>query len=144
MNEHEIPRKPASPQHSIPTTDWPSCTCCGNRKPDMKKCSKCKSVFYCSSACQAKDWTNIHNKICRTLQALHESNPSSQKQNPRVDNEKVGRCGNTYCRVVSKDLKVCTRCRNISYCSQDCQRKDWKNHKAICTAPRKAEASKYM
>ncbi|KAJ7092303.1 hypothetical protein B0H15DRAFT_833421 [Mycena belliarum] len=31
-----------------------------------------------------------------------------------------------------KDLKQCGRCKNASYCSVECQRKNWKNHKALC------------
>ena len=31
-------------------------------------------------------------------------------------------------------LYRCSRCKCISYCSKDCQVKDWKNHKAFCVA----------
>ncbi|XP_034943955.1 zinc finger MYND domain-containing protein 10 [Chelonus insularis] len=31
-----------------------------------KRCSKCKSVWYCGRACQVKDW-NTHKKICEQL-----------------------------------------------------------------------------
>ena len=31
-----------------------------------------------------------------------------------------------------KNLKMCSKCKKVSYCSEECQRKDWKNHKLIC------------
>jgi len=46
--------------------------CCGNYKcpgqlftiSDLKSCSNCKCVFYCSPACQKADW-NRHKKPCK-------------------------------------------------------------------------------
>jgi hypothetical protein len=29
--------------------------------------------------------------------------------------------------------KTCGRCRSVSYCSRECQRGDWAQHKATCT-----------
>ncbi len=29
-------------------------------------------------------------------------------------------------------LKLCTRCRKARYCDEECQRKNWKEHKKIC------------
>lgn len=29
-------------------------------------------------------------------------------------------------------LSKYARCKNVSYCSKDCQRADWKNHKGSC------------
>ena len=31
-----------------------------------------------------------------------------------------------------KPLKSCSQCKSIFYCSVDCQRADWKEHKPIC------------
>ena len=29
--------------------------------------------------------------------------------------------------------KTCDRCRSVSYCSRECQREDWAQHKAACS-----------
>mmetsp|Transcript_22573 Transcript_22573/g.33141 ORF Transcript_22573/g.33141 Transcript_22573/m.33141 type:complete len:235 (+) Transcript_22573:89-793(+) len=40
------------------------------------------------------------------------------------------RCIN--CKKVVKKNLVCSRCKNISYCSSTCQREHWKEHKKMC------------
>jgi hypothetical protein len=43
----------------------PSCAAC--LKDDAKKrCSRCNTIFYCSTECQAKDWSS-HKSECRSL-----------------------------------------------------------------------------
>lgn len=38
------------------------------------------------------------------------------------------------CNVCSKidNLKMCSRCKKVSYCNEECQRKDWNTHKNDC------------
>lgn len=42
-----------------------------------------------------------------------------------------------YCEKKGKDvtLMACACCKKARYCSQACQKKDWKNHKVVCVAP---------
>ncbi|KAG1817973.1 uncharacterized protein BJ212DRAFT_1298847 [Suillus subaureus] len=35
----------------------------------------------------------------------------------------------------SGSLSICSRCKVVRYCSQGCQREDWKGHKKSCVAP---------
>ena len=38
------------------------------------------------------------------------------------------------CRVCGKeDSKKCGQCHRVYYCSVQCQKKDWKSHKATCS-----------
>ncbi|MBA0810703.1 hypothetical protein Gohar_002668 [Gossypium harknessii] len=49
---------------SIPMdADHFPCAVCSN--PAFKKCSRCKSVRYCSSACQQVDWKDGHKTKCK-------------------------------------------------------------------------------
>lgn len=39
------------------------------------------------------------------------------------------------CKTCLKEnvkLLTCGRCKSVFYCSKDCQKKDWKSHKAVC------------
>ena len=38
-------------------------------------------------------------------------------------------------------LRECTRCRRVAYCSRDCQRQDWRYHKALCQSSQVADNS---
>ncbi|KAK5732565.1 hypothetical protein LTR17_010380 [Elasticomyces elasticus] len=56
----------------------------------------------------------------------------SSSKNPTK--QVCGVCGSTNASSGSQLLK-CGRCRCVSYCSKDCQRKDWKLHKVLCKIP---------
>lgn len=38
---------------------------CGKKDKEMKKCGRCKKIYYCSKECQIKDWQN-HKSECKT------------------------------------------------------------------------------
>ena len=39
------------------------------------------------------------------------------------------------CHTVT-ELRVCSKCKSVSYCSETCQRSHWKTHKKSCSKPR--------
>lgn len=41
-------------------------------------------------------------------------------------------CGKNSFENGNSNLMKCSRCKKVSYCSIDCQRKDWKSHKVLC------------
>jgi MYND finger len=45
---------------------------------------------------------------------------------------KRGHCLGCAIEFPVADLSHCSRCKIVSYCSENCQRKDWKNHKELC------------
>ena len=38
-------------------------------------------------------------------------------------------CQNCFCK---KQIHICSRCKSGYYCSQECQKEDWNDHKAFC------------
>jgi hypothetical protein len=61
---------------------------------------------------------------------------------PAVDTSMTCAC----CGATDLKLMLCTRCRDVSYCSRDCQAQDWKAHKAVCvkrTASKDVEVEAY-
>ncbi len=56
------------------------CRVCRKESSNIKKCSKCKCAYYCSTNCQKKDWS-IHKKNCtkddrtyyKTMKKLQEN-----------------------------------------------------------------------
>ena len=38
------------------------------------------------------------------------------------------------CGSLSEDLKKCSRCKKVSYCSRECQKGHWKVHKKQCNS----------
>lgn len=43
----------------------------------LKACGACRSVFYCSAACQKKDWTSRHKPLCKKHTASRTSTSST-------------------------------------------------------------------
>ncbi|KIK60521.1 hypothetical protein GYMLUDRAFT_97234 [Collybiopsis luxurians FD-317 M1] len=43
-------------------------------------------------------------------------------------------CSNLACDDTTRraDLRVCSRCKTVRYCSKECQRADWPKHKPVC------------
>ncbi|KAL0489279.1 Hsp70-Hsp90 organizing protein [Acrasis kona] len=57
----------------------PMCQYCKERSKDIKKCSVCKTTFYCSGECQKNDWPD-HKLVCHQI-----------RDNQRNDGDKVSR-----------------------------------------------------
>jgi hypothetical protein len=90
---------------------------CTTANPDLKKCSGCKMVFYCSEACQRADWV-LHKLQCKDLQKKGAN---------------LKRCANPACPSgPSAPLRQCSGCYCVWYCSPQCQDMDWPVHSTVC------------
>jgi hypothetical protein len=57
--------------------------------------------------------------------------------NTACENEKAHMCAN--CGNTTGPLSACSQCKQVFYCSKECQKSDWKSHKLNC---RKIEVPK--
>ena len=95
------------------------CTYCKLKLSKVMTCSGCHNASYCGIECQRKHW-KVHKSSCR-IGSKAESIATST-----VDIT----CGG--CGKVSVNLRKCTQCESVKYCSKECQRKDWTKHKSSC------------
>ena len=47
-----------------------------------------------------------------------------------VRNPKCELCGTT--GTITKRLKICGSCQRVYYCTKECQKQHWKQHKILC------------
>ncbi|KAI1209221.1 uncharacterized protein F4807DRAFT_427634 [Annulohypoxylon truncatum] len=56
----------------------------------LSACSACKSVFYCSRACQKKDWATRHKPLCQAHTAASQpTKPADTQLNPQNGSQKA-------------------------------------------------------
>lgn len=113
-------------------SDKKCCANCGLKGDDLKRCADCGQVRYCSRECQKKHW-KIHKMDCK-------KSSSSSKQKNIESSSDICVLDSNHCNTCGKmdtNLKKCGACGRSWYCSQDCQRKDWKEHKKVCKALKK-------
>ena len=111
------------------------CRAC--EKTGTAKCARCESESYCSKACQKQHWPE-HKAACFTKEE-------------REMQRKVAKETSVYCCSVCQVrrpnrslLKTCALCRRVSYCSTECQKADWKEHKKICVARHETEKNGFV
>ena len=106
-----------------------SCT-----KVGKSKCSRCKGAFYCSEICQRVDW-KTHKKHCKKFQEEdqeEEQDEQEQHQKQKQQQQPLSskECSRDGCQ--NRGRHKCGDCRKTRYCSKDCQKEDWINHKKNC------------
>ena|SRR3990167_4984008 len=99
------------------------CQVCG--ADATKKCSICKTTYYCTVNHQKSDWIK-HKKECKVLP---EKTSSDSPHEPKINN---------LCYVCEAPAtKRCSNCKSIFYCTQEHQHSDWARHKLDCvTTPK--------
>ena len=141
----ELPHDSASSPSTIKTETFPSekppCVCNRCKKPAAITC-QCQQVSYCSKECQKLEWPG-HSDVCKKHTSTPPTKLSPADQGKARVTEGAGskkapytppKCSN--CNQVKSSLKRCA-CKNASYCSVECQRLHWLQHKPTCTATKK-------
>ena len=110
------------------------CSACGEKSDALKKCTACKSVWYCDVACQKRHRTE-HRKECNRIKK--ELVTAAEPENNEDDNKKNVPNGSptklcSACGKKSDTLKKCSGCLCVWYCDKKCQNKHRKEHKREC------------
>ena len=58
------------------------------------------------------------------------SDPDLQKQSRKANKRTCGSCQTQ--EQFRGDFSLCSRCKKVAYCSKDCQKSHWKQHKKEC------------
>ena len=87
------------------------------------KCKECYSEFYCSKNCREKA-KEKHLPDCLAKQ--------QERKERREKKAKKVQCDTCQQKLPYTQMKKCSRCRQATYCSVECQRKAWADHKAHC------------
>lgn len=119
-----------SMEKSVPTTNSSSvpqssvrkyCSNCykGETLIHFQLCSDCKGTRYCCKECQQHDWKR-HKPTCLQMQKILKAMV-------------LKHCSNCFKEEASKDnFRLCSACTGVLYCSEECQKHDWKRHKPGC------------
>mmetsp|Transcript_8737 Transcript_8737/g.21924 ORF Transcript_8737/g.21924 Transcript_8737/m.21924 type:complete len:498 (+) Transcript_8737:485-1978(+) len=87
------------------------------------RCKQCHHAYYCSRTCR-EDARESHREEC--LIAQEERAERREKKAKQVTCDTCGK------RSSYTKMKKCSRCRNATYCSVECQKEDWNRHKPVC------------
>ena len=107
------------------------CSFCRKLSMDLKKCKYCQTMQFCDK-CQAQHLMD-HTILCErnsktrsdSKSEISPSSPSSAHPSSPLQT-----CG--YCHKSSTHLKKCLRCLSVLYCSKECQKQHWREHKVLC------------
>lgn len=124
------------------------------KERELKKCSSCKLVFYCSEAHQKIHWKQ-HNHLCKVIQKIDLEFQPENVQNDldwymyrtkflvlcelymkrKLQPYEVNMIlFPNNCQICHKkfNLQACLDCLCVNYCSEDHKQADLPYHKNIC------------
>ena len=107
------------------------CSFCGIQPTALKKCSRCGEAQYCGQSCQRKHWKE-HKLVCGIQKESHFDIQTSRLPTASRIAQNIAQHKCEGCEKEFSSLRKC-QCRQVAYCSVECQRKDWQKHKDMCT-----------
>ncbi|KAJ8921030.1 hypothetical protein NQ315_015826 [Exocentrus adspersus] len=135
------------------------CHVCKERTPDLKRCSRCRVVAYCSKEHQKADW-KYHKELCKAITKTDSGENGLDRLEVRdwvefrkynilrahLWQKELGRALKTFesqmwmfpraCAVCfSKNIKLdCPSCLSVSYCSEEHRTVNEEKHSKFCPA----------
>lgn len=80
----------------------------------------------------------VNTLLAKFKEAKDKFNAMSASTPGYISKDAVGgTC--SHCHKQVEVLNRCSACKSVAYCGKECQKEDWKNHKAVCKAKRKAD-----
>ena len=97
------------------------------RESDTDCILMCPDNLFQTPAVQWKIGNDLETSMIRiNILRNHFNSAGMQNQSISYNTKSCNNCGKM------ENLKLCSRCRSVFYCSVDCQRSHWKQHKKTC------------
>lgn len=80
-----------------------------------------------------QEWNNALNKYCHSAGLVGEERDRVIAQHAAIP---CAPCGRARCKAFdteAKEFRRCSRCKWIAYCGSACQKKDWTEHRKVCS-----------
>lgn len=91
-------------------------------------CERCRNAYYCSTECRVSSQES-HKQSCAKTKEKVLAEEEHAKDRKTV---KVAMCDICKKQLPYKQMKKCSACRSVTYCSVKCQTMDWTTHKSKC------------
>ncbi|KAI9016057.1 hypothetical protein DFJ74DRAFT_770621 [Hyaloraphidium curvatum] len=83
------------------------------------------------AACDMDEKHPCYREAQRRMDAFEDSSKSDDREPAVRSSDPCATCGKVP-RKGKAPYKRCSKCLHVSYCNVDCQRADWRKHKAVC------------
>lgn len=113
------------------------CANCDITDVSLFACSNCKQIYYCSKACQTKDWKNRHKELCLFIETKGPTITIAEQIQNKKKIQSLGDLECANCCIKGTSFPKCSRCKVTFYCSLACQHQHWSalgGHKKFCKA----------
>lgn len=114
----------------------------------LRQCGRCKKAYYCCVDCQRQNWKEHEKECVPETHTEVESHKRAKRGGAAATADGAGAAngggGGTPGRAAAscaqcegratgeRQLMTCGRCREVYYCSKECQTKHWGEHRMRC------------
>ncbi|OEU15488.1 hypothetical protein FRACYDRAFT_218313 [Fragilariopsis cylindrus CCMP1102] len=108
---------------------------CSECKPDYNTCMFCNQDF-CADCKGGSSNTSFCRQGCcwACFDCLQTRANSTSRSKTNEEGDSCANCFISEDDMDNVNLKQCSGCKTVKYCSRSCQKDDWKEHRHICNA----------